>query len=170
MTCRYVRGFDAWYADHHPRVLGVVYVTCADSDVAADATDEAFTRALARWDRVGLLASPEGWTCRVAINVMRRRLRRRRLESLLLRKRYEPDAVEAPLANPEVWRAVRQLPERQRLAVLLRYVADLTEADVATAMGITRGAVSASLSTARGRLADVLTGLDDPADSEVPNG
>lgn len=170
VTCDAVDTFDAWYVRQHPRVLGVVFVACGDGDVAADATDEAFARALAGWDRVSQMDSPEGWTCRVAINVMRRRLRRRRLEYVVLRRRHPPDQVEQAVAYPELWSAVRELPERQRLAILLRYVADLTEADVAKVMGVTRGAVSASLTTARGRLATVLNESGDTQGAEVPNG
>jgi Sigma-70 region 2 len=51
-----------------------------------DVTAEAFARALERWERVGSMASPGGWTYRVALNVLRRRLRRGALEEHLLRR------------------------------------------------------------------------------------
>src|SRR6516225_3319010 len=44
--------------------------------------------------------------------------------------------------------SLRDLPERQREAIVLRYYADLSEAEIATAMGISRGAVKSH--TARG--------------------
>ena len=44
--------------------------------------------------------------------------------------------------------ALRHLPDRQREAIVLRYYADLSEAEIATAMGISRGAVKSH--TARG--------------------
>ena len=53
-----------------------------------------------------------------------------------------------------------ELPLRQREAVVLRYVADLREREVATVMGISEGAASAALSAARRSLAARLT--DDP--------
>lgn len=165
-----VQRFEDWYEAVHPKVIGVVYMACGDADVAADAADEAFVRALGRWDRVAAMASPEAWVCQVAINVMRRRLRRSRLESRLLsRRRDEATSLAEPVAYPEVWRAVRQLPERRRLAVLLRYVTDLTEAQIATAMGVTRGTVSASLIAARSDLASALGGFREPTDMEAPN-
>jgi DNA-directed RNA polymerase specialized sigma24 family protein len=57
-------------------------------------------------------------------------------------------AAAAPSAlQPEVWAAVRGLPDRQRTAVALRYVLDLPEAEVAALMGITRGAASSYLTS-----------------------
>ncbi len=164
-----MRQFEDWYQATHPKVISIVYVSCGDADLAADATDEAFTRALARWTRVGAMGSPDAWVCQVAINVMRRRLRRRGVESRLLSRRRDGHPLSEPMVYPEVWRAVRQLPERRRLAVLLRYIADLTETEIATAMGVTRGTVSASLTAARGELASALRDLREAKDIEAPN-
>jgi RNA polymerase sigma factor (sigma-70 family) len=47
--------------------------------------------------------------------------------------------------------ALRCLPDRQREAIVLRYYADLSEADIAATMGISRGAVKSQ--TARGMAA-----------------
>ena len=149
----------------HPKVISLVLVACDDVDVAADSADEAFARALHSWGRVELMRSPGAWVCRVALNVMRRRMRRRLLEQRLIgRQRSRADAGE-PIVHPELWSAVRRLPDRQRVAVLLRYVADLPEADIADAMGVARGTVSASLAAARASLASVLAERDD---LEVP--
>jgi RNA polymerase sigma factor (sigma-70 family) len=59
--------------------------------------------------------------------------------------------------DPELWNAVAALPVRQREAIVLRYVGDLTERDVASVLGISEGAASAALVAARRRLADQLT-------------
>jgi DNA-directed RNA polymerase specialized sigma24 family protein len=48
------------------------------------------------------------------------------------------------------------LPDRQRKAIVLRFVADLAEADIAVAMGATRGTVASTLAAARRRLAELL--------------
>ena len=63
----------------------------------------------------------------------------------------EPSAEHAAMALIErtaVVAALRALPERQREAIVLRYYADFSEADIAAAMGISRGAVKSH--TARG--------------------
>lgn len=151
-------GFDAWYADAHPRVLAAVSLATGDLDLAADATDEAFARALDRWTRVRAMASPVGWTVTVALNVARRRGRRRAVEQRLLRRRNEPLALPAPAG--EVFHLLQTLPEQQRTIVLLRYVADLPQADIAAHLGVARSTVSTNLTNAHRTLRDL---LDDGA-------
>ena len=170
--------FASWYREQHPRVLGALTIVAGSTDVAADATAEAFVRAYERWDRVRAMESPGGWLYRVALNVVRRRARRLGTERDLLRRvvlrAAPPDpASSAPSSlEPEVWEAVRALPDRQRTAIVLRYVLDLPEAEMAELMGVTRGAVSSYLTTARRRLAirlgpDV---VDDPRFEETRHG
>ena len=150
--------FGAWYEEEHPRVLAALTVASGRADVAREATDEAFVRAYERWERVRRMASPGGWLYRVALNDLRRRCRRQAIERELLRRRRPGDeTASAPAAlDPHVWDAVRALPQRQRTAVALRYVLDLPEAEVARLMGVTRGAASATLTTARRRLESLL--------------
>ena len=70
-----------------------------------------------------------------------------------------------PAPATEVWQVVRQLSPRQREAVILRHVADLTEGDVTAAMRVSRSTVSSTLADAHRRLAELL--VDDP--NEVPH-
>ncbi|MCP3937573.1 MAG: hypothetical protein GY708_19645 [Actinomycetia bacterium] len=136
--------FGGWFREAHPRLGTSLAFAFGDTDLAQDAADEALTRAFERWDRVSTMESPSGWVCRVAFNVARRTLRRRRIESGLLGRRV--DHVEPPAG--ELWELVSQLPDRQRQAVVLRHVAALTEREIGDAMGITRGSVSSTLRTA----------------------
>lgn len=53
-------GLEDWYQATHPRVLGVLAGVCGSVDAAAEATYEAFARALTRWDRVQGLSPAEG--------------------------------------------------------------------------------------------------------------
>ena len=129
-----------------------------DADLAADSADEAFVRAYADWRRVGQMASPTGWVHRVALNVLRRRARRATFE----RRKVEPPPQVAKVVDRDIWIVVRQLPERQRVAVVLRYLLDLPERDIAAAMGISRGTVASALAAARQRLARWLT--EEPDD------
>jgi DNA-directed RNA polymerase specialized sigma24 family protein len=98
--------------------------------------------------------SPAAWTYRVALNLVRRHHTRHHREGTNTTS-IEP-VVPAPSSYPEVWDAVRSLPARQREAVLLRYVADLPEADIARAMRIRRGTVASSLAAARRALGEHL--------------
>lgn len=145
--------FEGWYRRSHADVVSVLVGITGDAQVAAEAADEAFARALERWDRVSAMDSPTGWVHTTALNVARRRFRRRTLERALL-VRSRPDPLPGPAG--ELWLIVEGLPLRQRAAVALRHVGQMTEPEIAEVMGITRGTVSATLRHAyeslRGRL------------------
>lgn len=158
-----VNDFDEWYTDQRPRVYLSMLALSGDRDLAADVTDEAFMRTVTHWKRVQTMESPGGWTQRVALNVLRRRIRRKRFETRLLPRLVGRDHETLPTG--EVWELVRALPERQRVAVVLRYVADLTEPDIGIVMGIARGTVASTLAAARERLAEVL--ITDEAEEDV---
>jgi RNA polymerase sigma-70 factor (ECF subfamily) len=133
--------------------------------------DEAFARAFARRARVEAMASPSAWILTVALNhgrkTQRRGVRRRQAEARSAgtagRLWIEPDDP-----RHELWAAVAALPPRERTAVALRYLADLTEPQIADVMGIATGTVGASLTSARRKLAAALAprtpnGEDDHA-------
>lgn len=145
--------FAAWFAREYPRVRAALTLAVGDRALAEEATAEAFARALVRWPALAREGTPSAWVYVVALNQVRSWLRRARLE----RRHLSRQSVEhqAPPVEPEpaLWSAVAALPERARTAVALRYVADLTEPQVAAAMGVTRGAVAAMLHNARRQLA-----------------
>ena len=151
--------FAAWYRTAHPKVVTSLLLVTGDLHAAQEAADEAFARAYDRWKRVSEMNSPTGWTYRVAFNVLRRKWHRAALERTLLLRRTPPTTIPAPAG--ETWEAVRQLPVRQRSAVVLRFVADLTEAEVAAAMGVSRSTVSSSLIAAKRTLGRMIA--EDPA-------
>ena len=134
------QGFAEFYEAEHGRVVTSLLLATGRTDTARDAADEAFLRALMAWPRVQQMDSPAGWTFRVALNVVRRRERRRSLERRLLARKVPAPDVPAPAG--EAWALVAELPERQRTAVVLRFVADMTEHQIAEAMGISRSTVS----------------------------
>jgi RNA polymerase sigma-70 factor (ECF subfamily) len=151
--------FETWYLREHPRVVSAVAAITGRPSVAVEATDEAFVRAYERWGRVRDMASAGGWVHRTALNVARRRLRRAEHERRLLRRLIPVREVEAPPPtwSAEVWEALRQLPPRERAAIVLRHVADLPVAQVAEVMGVAPGTVASCLFNARARLAQLLT-------------
>jgi len=154
--------FGSWYHEAWPSVAGALVVAAqGDRDAGQDAASEAFSRAFERWERVGDLESPEGWTYVVGRNVLRRRLRGRgRIH--LVGSQIELAAPDRPGPEPELWVAIADLPDRQRTLVLMRYVLDMTQGQIARELGIADGTVASGLSQARRSLAVVLGDQESP--------
>src|SRR3546814_14963886 len=87
--------FESWYRREHPRLLASIVLVSGQPDLAREAVDEALVRALERWDRVSAMASPGGWTYRVALNCLRRRTRPAAMDRRLI-----PPVVRGPPAAP----------------------------------------------------------------------
>lgn len=164
-----VDDFDAWYRDARASLDPALTAWCGDAGLAADALDEAFVRAVERWDRVRFMTSPSGWVWQTATNVVRSRARRRQVEQRLLLRRAVGQRVE--VAGPggddvDLRRALLTLTERQRTAVVLFYIADLPTKEIAEAMGIAVGTVASTLHHARARLAEQLGVPPDQLDGD----
>jgi RNA polymerase sigma-70 factor (ECF subfamily) len=107
---------------------------------AEDVAEEAFARALERWEHVGRLPHVDAWVLRVATNVALDRLRRdRRRPTLVVAESIAPD--EATALKLTVREALKRLPRRQSEVVALRFLVGLTESEVAGALGISLGSV-----------------------------
>lgn len=120
-------------------------------DVAA----EALARTWLHWSRVRQLDHQPAWVLRVTTNLCLDQLRRRRPPLQAAPAADPADAVALRLA---LGAALRKLPRRQREVVVLRHLADLSEVEVARALGIKPGTVGAhlhrGLASLRGRLGD----------------
>lgn len=159
------RDFETWYRDERTRLVRTLTVACrGDVDLAADAADEAMVRACERWSRIRHMDSPAAWTYRTALNVVRRRHRRRTIEERLLRRVAASTDHHPADHSTELWSVVAELDHRDRAAIALRYVAGLSEAQVAEALGMSTGGASSVLSRARAQLRHALTSGEVPVD------
>jgi RNA polymerase sigma factor (sigma-70 family) len=120
---------------------------------ALDAVHDGFVRAVRYRSTLRNRESAPGWVCRIVLNEARKRS--------AVEGRYVPTSVaalgEGAAANGHdelgaAAAALATLPERQRLALFLRYYADLDYAAIAEALGVARGTVSATLHAARSNL------------------
>jgi RNA polymerase sigma factor (sigma-70 family) len=126
-----------------------------------DAVQEGFAQALREQRSFRGDGPVEAWVWRVVVNAALAARRGREA------RREAPEAVEHGDANGHVsdeagvraW--VAALPERQRLAVYLRYYADLDYRSIAHALGVEVGTVSATLSSAHQALRQSLKRLSD---------
>jgi RNA polymerase sigma factor (sigma-70 family) len=109
-------------------------------DAAEDVAVEAFARTLRAWGKVRNLPYRDAWVLRVtsnaAIDVVRKTRRHPPLPTPVAVS--EDDAIALQLT---LQAALRALPRRQGQVVLLRYLADLSEEEVAGALGISEGSV-----------------------------
>jgi DNA-directed RNA polymerase specialized sigma24 family protein len=136
------------YRSRYERFLRVALGIVGDDAAAKDAVQEGFARALkglAGFSRSGPL---EGWVWRIVVNAALAV----QGDRLLLADGPELPAVGPAPEVDEVRRWVARLPERQRLAVFLRYYADLDYRSIAAALEIEPGTVSATLSAAHSAL------------------
>ena len=159
------REFDEFFAAHYPSVVGVLSLALGDRELARDASQEAFARALERWPRVSALAKPDGWVYVTAMRwALRQRHRAGREEPINLHDRSlgTTELAERVIAEVLVADAIATLSARQRQAVLLRFTADLSLSDVARAMGCALGTVKATLHQALRALRIEIGDLDGP--------
>jgi RNA polymerase sigma-70 factor (ECF subfamily) len=132
------------------------------SDAAADSVQEAFVEAIRHWEVVAACDDPPAWLRRVAVNKLRDQGRgRQREQRILARLQRVRPTVQASGDPADVRAVIRRLPMRQRLSMTLFYLEDLSIEDVASAMGITVGAVKASLHSGRKRMRSILEVHDE---------
>lgn len=152
--------FDDFYHAHFRSVTTQLCAYTGDLGQAQDLAQEAFTRALARWERLVRYDDPVAWVRRVAWNIAVSRWRRVRT-ARLFGQRQRPEVVDGP--GPErvaLAAALRTLPANQRRAVVLHYLAELTVAEIAEDCGVAPGTVKSWLHRARTALATCLTEHD----------
>ena len=153
--------FAAVYRDHHRQAVRLAYLLTSDPHQAEDVVADAFAKVYVPW-REGRVRDVGAYLRRAVANESRSKLRRRYLERREASKRHGDDrgvrSVDDGAADhDEVWSAVQRLPDRQRLAVVLRYYEDLSEADTAEVLGCSVGTVKSQTSRALDRLQQLLT-------------
>ncbi len=146
--------FDEFFLAHHSRLLACARAMTSDRERARDATQEAFGRAYRDWPKVQRMEHPGAWVRRVLVNLLtdegRRDSHRRRHDAAAAGEGWHEDT---PPSDSPLLAAIRQLPTRQRTAVVLHYLDDLPVEQVAEAMGVAVGTVKATLHQARTTLA-----------------
>ena len=135
--------------------LRVATAITGSREAGRDAVQEALARTLARRTTFRGSGSVEAWLWKAVVNAARNvRDRSPRVADRPEADTPAPDAVDE--RRDDVRRAVAALPERQRLALFLRYYADLDYASIAEAIGVRRGTVSATLNQAHAALRNAL--------------
>lgn len=147
-----VEALESLYRAGLPAFVRTAAAIVGDEGAGSDAVQEAFAQAVRKRASFKGDAPLEAWVWRIVINEANA-LRRRRVREL----RSAAELAAEPSANGHerdaavrVW--VAALPERQRLAIFLRYFADLDYRSIAAALDIEVGTVSATLANAHAAL------------------
>lgn len=160
----------AFYTREYPKLVGALDLYCGDLQVAEEMAQEALLRTCRDWHKVRAMASPGGWTHRVAMNLANSHYRRQRIARRVHeRLRHGAEAVVAapePETAASVRAAILRLPQPQRTAVVLHYYLDHSLAEIAELTRTPLGTVKSHLHRARRALHHHLS-LDD--DLEVPD-
>lgn len=150
--------FDALYRRYLAQVYSYAYYELGDHHEAEDATERTFLAALRNLDRFEERARPadgEGastfrvWLLQIARNIVanERRGRRRRPQAPLEAAALVSDPLDvegrAALRDEaaDAWRAVGRLPADRRRAIVLRFVEEMSTAEIAGVLGRSEGAV-----------------------------
>jgi RNA polymerase sigma-70 factor (sigma-E family) len=157
-------GFDDFFADNYDEVVRSLSLAVGDRARAEDAAQEAFAKAYRRWPSVAQMERPVGWVLVVAVNQMKRWIKRADREFGESAHGDAADHAETVAASASIRDALAVLPPRQRAAVVLRYLCDLPNADVAQALGCAPGTVKSTLHSA---LKQLRVELEDDEDDEV---
>ena len=153
--------FTSYVRAKGPTLLRTARSLTANPNDAEDLLQTALTKTYLAWHRIDDHRAVDGYVRRTLVNTRTSQWRKRRITEFVTATDELP---EAPAAGPDpaerqaqreaMLRAVSKLPPRQRAMVVLRYYEDMSEAQIATALGVSIGTVKSAVSRALGKLRD----------------
>jgi len=160
------------YASHYRRLVRLSVLLVRDQESAEEVVQDSFVAMHGRWRS---LRDPEkglAYLRQTVVNKSRSVLRRRSVAARHVpamipdHRGADHDAVESE-RRTQVLDALRALPERQREVLTLRYYLDLSEAQIAEALGISRGAVKSHAFRGAAALRPLLGPLLNPRSEDL---
>jgi RNA polymerase sigma-70 factor, ECF subfamily len=144
------------FAKHHGEIYAYLIRMLRDSERAADLTQDAFVKAYKNYDTLEKNENARAWLYQIAHRVALDDIRRRKIVKMVpwtgeargASPSAERLAMDLRLSGP-LERALAKIPERQRAALLLAELHDLTGLELAEAMGVSHVAARAILTRAR---------------------
>jgi RNA polymerase sigma-70 factor (ECF subfamily) len=160
--------FEQLIVRYERRVFTLAMKLLGSRDDAQDAAQEVFLRVFKYIHRFDTRKPIEPWLMQVTVNVCRNIGRTRQRCWNTFPESVEPEmAVENPSRDPHaglaeeqrrqmLWKALERLPEKERLAVILRDINELETSEVARILGSSETTVRSQVSRARVRMKDVI--------------
>lgn len=153
---RHDRDFSEFFHTTWPRLYRTALGIAGDPGLAEDSLQSAFAKAYASWGRISSADRPEAYVRRMVVNEVIDARRggwwKRERPHEDVRPASLPDAGSQVVEHLTLWDAVRSLPVRQRAVIVLRYYEDLTEVQIAEALGCSTGTVKSQAAAALGNL------------------
>lgn len=141
--------FDGFVASRSQALLRTAYLLTGDHALAEDLLQTALAKSWFAWGRIS--GPPEPYVRRVIATTYATWWRRRwrsEYPTEVLPERATPDGTAGVEERDTLWRALGALPRRQRAVVVLRYYEDMSEAETAAALGVSRGTVKSQAAKA----------------------
>ena len=159
---------ESLFAKHHNEIYAYLVRMLRDAELAADLTQDAFVKAYKNYDTLQKDENARAWLYQIAHRVALDELRRRKIvrmipwtgESRGAAPSAERLAMDVRLSGP-LERALARIPERQRAALLLAELHDLSGLELAEALGVSHVAARAILTRARESLRRALADEQD---------
>jgi RNA polymerase sigma-70 factor (ECF subfamily) len=151
------------FAKHHGEIYAYLMRMLREPELAADLTQDAFIKAYKNYDTLEKPENARAWLYQIAHRVALDEIRRRKIirffpwtgESPGSAPSAEHMVMEANLSS-DMQRALARIPERQRAALLLAELHDMTGLELAAALGVSHVAARALLTRARESLRQAL--------------
>jgi RNA polymerase sigma-70 factor (ECF subfamily) len=161
------------YARHHTEIYAYLTRMLRDPELAADLTQDAFIKAYRAYETLEDPAHARAWLYQIAHRVALDHIRRQKIvrflpwtgESHGSAPSTERLVMDAHLSG-DLQRALARIPERQRAALLLAEIHDLTGLELAAALGVSHVAARALLTRARESLRQALA-VERQVDSDA---
>jgi RNA polymerase sigma-70 factor (sigma-E family) len=151
--------FDRFVLENGNGLLRTAYLMVGDLHEAEDLVQETLFKVASKWPRVSRMENPVGYARRILVNLAFRGSSRRSRSRAELNA-ISPAETAANAAHldvrDELFDALAALPPRQRAALVLRYLLDLPEAEVAAILRCSLGTVKSSTSRGLKRLEETL--------------
>ena len=149
------QGFREYVTRRSQSLLRTAYLLTGNRADAEDLVQAALAKTYQAWDRIEDRRALDGYVRKAMVNTHISWWRRRRVDEYPTDE--IPDLAVADAAGDSdlqdaLRRAIDRLPRRMRAAVVLRYYEDMTEAEVAVALGVSLGTVKSTVSRAVAKL------------------
>jgi RNA polymerase sigma-70 factor (sigma-E family) len=164
-------GFARFVHDHTQALLRTAYLLTGDRTSAEELVQDTLVQLYPKWGHVEAADVPLAYVRRCVtnrfINHQRRAARREYSYEDVPERIDDRDQLGQLADRDEVWAALRDLPERQRAALVLRFFEDLTDVDTAAALGCRVGTVRSLISRGLATLRQQMTAQQPPATGSI---